>query len=401
MKKFITILALACLGIVRAAAQEMYAVYTAADNTLTFYYDKDKVSRTGKVYSVGGYPTWYDDVVNTKVVTVKRAVFDPSFAGARPMTTANWFWNMDGLTEISGIDNLNTSDVTNMRYMFNNCQNLTSLDLSGFDTSNVTNMYAMFYNCESLTRLNLSGFNTSNVTDMSYMFSSCSSLTSLDLSGFNTSNVTSMYAMFNRCRSLTALDLSGFNTSNVTSMYSMFDVCSSLTALDLSGFNTSNVTDMIYMFNNCQNLTSLDLSGFNTSNVTDMAYMFSYCTSLETVYVGSDWNTSAVTESTGMFSNCDKLVGGQGTTVYDAGLTDKEYARVDGGAEAPGYFTDAGARNPYDQNKDGSVDVSDVTELVSYVLNPDGSHTTDCDLNKDGAVDVSDVTELVSAVLAQ
>ena len=297
MKKFITILALACLGIVRAAAQEMYAVYTAADNTLTFYYDKDKVSRTGKVYSVGGYPTWYDDVVNTKVVTVKRAVFDPSFAGARPMTTANWFWNMDGLTEISGIDNLNTSDVTNMRYMFNNCQNLTSLDLSGFDTSNVTNMYAMFYNCESLTRLNL--------------------------------------------------------------------------------------------------------SGFNTSNVTDMAYMFSYCTSLETVYVGSDWNTSAVTESTGMFSNCDKLVGGQGTTVYDAGLTDKEYARVDGGAEAPGYFTDAGARNPYDQNKDGSVDVSDVTELVSYVLNPDGSHTTDCDLNKDGAVDVSDVTELVSAVLAQ
>ncbi|MBQ7421816.1 MAG: BspA family leucine-rich repeat surface protein [Prevotella sp.] len=374
MKKLITILALACLGLVRAAAQEMYAVYTDADNTLTFYYDKDKVSRTGKVYSVGGYPTWYDDVVNTKVVTVKRAVFDPSFAGARPMTTANWFWDMDGLTEISGIDNLNTSDVTNMRYMFNNCQNLTSLDLSGFDTSNVTNMYAMFYNCESLTRLNLSGFNTSNVTDMSYMFSSCSSLTSLDLSGFNTSNVTSMYAMFNRCRSLTALDL--------------------------SGFNTSNVTDMSYMFNKCQNLTSLDLSSFNTAKVTDMNYMFCLCSSLTTIYVGSGWSTKEVKSHDQMFAVCNSLVGGQGTA-YDAAHTDKEYARIDGGAEAPGYFTAAGARNPYDQNKDGSVDVSDVTILVGYVLNPDGMHDTDYNLNGDTAVDISDVTELVSAVLAQ
>ena len=57
--------------------------------------------------------------------------------------------------------------------------------------------------------------------------------------------------------------------------------------------------------------------------------------------------------------------------------------------------------SPYDLNGDGSVDVSDVTILVGYVLNPDGSHATDYDLNKDGAVDVSDVTELVSTVLAQ
>ncbi|MBR1712902.1 MAG: dockerin type I repeat-containing protein [Alloprevotella sp.] len=61
----------------------------------------------------------------------------------------------------------------------------------------------------------------------------------------------------------------------------------------------------------------------------------------------------------------------------------------------------AAPANPCDLNKDGAVDVSDVTELVSYVLNPDGSHATDYDLNKDGAVDVSDVTELVSTVLAQ
>ena len=34
--------------------------------------------------------------------------------------------------------------------MFNNCLNLTNIDLSSFDTKNVTNMSAMFYECSNL-----------------------------------------------------------------------------------------------------------------------------------------------------------------------------------------------------------------------------------------------------------
>ena len=70
-----------------------------------------------------------------------------------------------------------------------------------------------------------SGFNTSNVTDMSYMFSQCFSLTSLDVSIFNTSNVTNMAAMFGSCHSLSNLELSNFNTSDVTNMCQMFWGC--------------------------------------------------------------------------------------------------------------------------------------------------------------------------------
>ena len=44
---------------------------------------------------------------------------------------------------------------------------LQSVDLSSFNTEKVTNMIYMFYNCESL---NLSSLNTQNVTNMSYMF---------------------------------------------------------------------------------------------------------------------------------------------------------------------------------------------------------------------------------------
>ena len=34
----------------------------------------------------------------------------------------------------------------------------------------------MFYECNSLTNLNLSNFNTQNVTNMSWMFDNCNSL---------------------------------------------------------------------------------------------------------------------------------------------------------------------------------------------------------------------------------
>ena len=153
----------------------------------------------------------------------------------------------------------------------------------GSNTSNVTNMDYMFQNCRGLTSLDVSNFNTSNVTSMTQMFASCNGLTSLDLSNFNTSNVTSMASMFSNCRGLTSLDLRNFNTSNVIAMTQMFSYCSNLTSLNLSGWNTSNVTSMMLMFSDCNSLKSLDLSGWNTSKVTDMNGMFNNCTSLTTI----------------------------------------------------------------------------------------------------------------------
>ena len=150
---------------------------------------------------------------------------------------------------------------------------------------NRSSMSSMFNNCQTLTSLDLSNFNTSKVTDMSSMFGNCYRLTSLDLSNFNTSKVTKMNSMFRYCQTLTTLDLSNFNTSNVTTMNFMFGNCYRLTSLDLSNFNTSNVTTMNYMFRYCQTLTSLDLSNFNTSKVTDMSSMFGGCEALTTVKV--------------------------------------------------------------------------------------------------------------------
>ena len=182
----------------------------------------------------------------------------------------------------------NTSNLTNMRWMFNGLGNIQTLDLSGFDTSNVTNMESAFNCCINLTSLNVSSFNTSNVTDMRGMFLGCENLTSLDLSNFDTRNVTYMQGMFSSCSSFKNLDLSNFDTRNVTWMITMFSNCTNLTTLDLSNFDTSNVTELTDMFRWCENLQTLDLSGWDLTKVTGynpVGEMFFQCKALKTIYM--------------------------------------------------------------------------------------------------------------------
>lgn len=88
-------------------------------------------------------------------------------------------------------------------WLFSYFVNLTRIDFGNcFDTSNVTDMSYMFHECEKLTNLDLSRFNTGNVTDMNAMFKKCSSLTNLDLSSFDTGNVAGMDEAFSGCEQL-------------------------------------------------------------------------------------------------------------------------------------------------------------------------------------------------------
>jgi surface protein len=109
----------------------------------------------------------------------------------------------DQEVDVDDIENLDTSNVTNMLGMFNGTTfNSDSLDLSGWDVSKVTTMKYMFIFCKNLKYLDLSSWDVSNVTDMGNMFYECSHLEYLDLSGWDTSNVTNMYSMFYDCRNL-------------------------------------------------------------------------------------------------------------------------------------------------------------------------------------------------------
>ena len=239
--------------------------------------------------------------------TIKSVIFDKSFNEYALTSLKGFFKECGNLETISGLDYLNTENVTDMSDMFNNCTILPSLDLSKFNTAKVTIMYNMFKNCKKLSSLNLSeSFNTVNVTNMSSMFYGCSQLSSLDLSNFNTEKVKYMPSMFNGCNKLSSLTLSNFNTENVTDMSYMFSGCQKLSSLTLSNFNTAKVTNMSSMFSDCQELSSLNLSNFNTAKVTNMSCMFYKCQKLPSLDL-SNFNTAKVKDMSSMFSGCIKL----------------------------------------------------------------------------------------------
>ena len=407
MKKLFTLICLCVLAASTSWAQQLYTTFKYG--TLNYYYDDQMDSRSGE-------KEVYDQSKGLSISNKKdvlEANITPSMKDAPLTSTYRMFYGLENMKSIHGLENLNTTNVTNMSLMFQNCYSLTSLDLSSFNTENVTNMEGMFRFCNALWLLDVSSFNTANVTNMAEMFSGCYGLTSLDLSSFNTQNVTRMVSMFSGCYGLTSLDLSSFNTENVTSMGAMFSGCSRLTSLDLSSFNTENVTDMEKMFSNCngltsldvssfniekvtnmdrmfsycRSLTSLDLSSFNTQNVTEMVNMFDYCLSLRTIFCNDDWGKSSVLEySKDMFSQCVSLVGGRGTK-WTSDIIDARYARPDGGTSQPGYFTKYGAEvytefdeatgtltYYYDDKRD---ERKGVTEVYNPIKTPDALRFND------------------------
>lgn len=269
-----------------ALARTMYGRLNTDTQTLTIYYD-DNWQKGDFTISSYSAPDWRYNIDFRELAKIKTVVFDPSFKDARPMDCSWWFSGFMGLTTITHLEYLNTSQVTNMQYMFSNCESLEALDLSTFNTENVTNMSNMFYYCKSLKSLNLSSFYTSKVNYMGSMFHDCESLTALNLSSFNTENISDYEYMFHCCKSLTALDLSSFNSKEILNTSCMFTGCIALKTIDISSFDTSKTTNMSFMFSGCSALETIYASSaFTTDNVKNDSYMFSTCTKLKN-YTGS------------------------------------------------------------------------------------------------------------------
>ena len=270
-----------------------YAEFNNATGTLTFRRGLSKPAGAYDLNEGNATPEWRKEkepedgsFVPGEKINISKVVFDASFANARPTSCYEWFDMCTSLTEIEGIENLNTEKVTNMGSMFSGCYDLTQLDLSNFDTQNVENMSDMFVSCLDLKSLNVSNFDTQKVKDMNDMFYHCPSLTSLDV----------------------------------------------------SNFDTQNVEDMSYMFSSCSDLTSLDLSNFDTKEVTNMSMMFWDSSTLTTIYVSDKFVTTKVSSGSEMFKDCTSLKGA--IDKYEDSKTDKTYANY-----VDGYFTKLVGKN--------------------------------------------------------
>lgn len=215
-------------------SQALYAVISGETMTLKC---GDPSTEAGSV-TYDGYDTWNTSFKNT----ITTAIVDESCQNYTGTTLSGLFYECKNLTTISGLDYLNTENVTNMDHIFSLCLALTSVDVSKFNTSKVTDMSFMFAFCQSLTTLDVSSFNTAKVTDMAGLFYHCDHLTTIDIKNFNTGEVKHMDYMFESCVLLTTIVVGeGWSTAKVTSSEGMFIYDTNLVGQEGTAYNVSNV----------------------------------------------------------------------------------------------------------------------------------------------------------------
>ena len=206
---------------------ELYAgVYDSATKKYTFKeVSVEEVSQNENAHLI------YDGMKISDLpnyASLEKVVFEESFKKFEPTTLSSFFKELKSLTSISGLENLNTTHVTDMSKMFYNCYNLSSFNLSQFNTGNVEKMNEMFYNCHGLNSLDLSAFNTAKVNNMYRMFYYCFVKT-IDLSSFNTANVENMDEMFAGASLVVNIYTSeSFKTDKLTTSKYMFYLCTKL-----------------------------------------------------------------------------------------------------------------------------------------------------------------------------
>lgn len=238
-----------------------------------------KVNQSGKgttlVSEAGAEPVW---------ITLDQGILTFTTRADEIYANRNMgfmFSRLHALTEIEGLEHLNTSETEYMSALFraDAVANpaLTTVDLSSFDTRNVVSMTSMFDSLVNLKSVNLSNFNTARCKSFASMFNHCKALESIDLSHFETSQCESMYRMFRYCESLTELDLHNWDLSKVNNMNRCFQYCVNLKKLDLGGdkCNTESVTDATHFVNASNRITEMRLGkNFLLQNYASMPELF-------------------------------------------------------------------------------------------------------------------------------
>ena len=213
---------------------------------------------------------------------------------------------------------MNTSNVTNMEYMFVGASKLKEGNFSDWDTSNVKKMGHMFDRTSALeSPVNFR--DASNVEDMAFMFWN-SKVPSVSIG--NAGKVTTMNRMFEGSQ-VEKVEMG--NTSSVTNMENMFANATKLKEGNFSDWDTSNVKKMGHMFDRTSALES-PVNFRDASNVEDMAFMF-WLSKVPSVSIGNAGkvkdmnrmfegalvekveigNTSNVTNMENMFTSATKL----------------------------------------------------------------------------------------------
>ena len=342
----------------KAASSSKYiATFDSDTETLTFEkYEGESLPGDSESEWVEDGKSVFEMFGSSYLRDIKHIVINESFKTFTPTTLSCFFAALAELETITGLEYLNTANVTDMSLLFDHCQKLTSLDVTHFNTAKVTNMYRMCRSC-GLTSLDLSNFNTAKVTNMELMFSGCSNLKTIYASDkFITAAVTKSENMFSYCGSLSG-DID-WSDKAVDKTYAKIDggyfrdkayanrpwvkyADGTLTfrcgykkilgeneyelnsgeekpkwythnskiskVVFEASFANARPTSCYAWFQDFIKLKQIEgIENLNTENVTDMSDMFRFCSSLTSLDV-THFNTGNVTSMADMFSSCPRL----------------------------------------------------------------------------------------------
>lgn len=354
-----------------------FAVYSEDDKSLCFYKRPETtVPVEGEQFEGKTATGIYTDIEELDADGTKDIPwFDEGYCSVDfvdeifPISTAYWFsgemveggWDVPRMPSKGALEGckfnltkLNTSNVTNMRFMFAlsggavHCYDgdysgsIDVIDVSGFDTRQVDDMSYMFSISGALKIEGLDNFDMSNVTKASNMLGCKADLTNTkfewelnslqEYDGMFCSEYFIPYApkLSQLCfkslplgltklsilltndinifdlKSKTEELICDFDLENINDLSQCFAGWGNLRKLDLSAWDMSGVTNMEYMFHCCYKLVSVDVNKWNTCKVTNMNKMFTDCRSLSSLDL-SGWDTRNVINMNYMFNGCDQL----------------------------------------------------------------------------------------------
>ena len=321
---------------------------------------------------------------NLKFVYLSKANYSLDMSAATLTSIDNLFEAFKGNNYLISVNFIGTKfgACTTYQNMFRECKNLKTVSFSPISTASSITCQSMFKQCYSVTSFTwgdgTTNWDTSNVTNMRSMFQDCcyngdgkqtSGNRVINIECFNFNNVQSLVEMFscakeNKDMLLTIVLPKGQNAEalNTISTRRMFMNRTSTKYFTNLGHLKTSAAKLSSNFNANDNdngngsiemfcstgAETLDLRNFDFSGLSNCAVVqniFKNSKSLKTIIVAADTDISGLSEVS-MFTNCEALQGGKDTQYSSeptaSNVREKSrYAVVDGYLDKKGYFTSA------------------------------------------------------------
>ena len=223
------------------------------------------------------------------------------------------FYEVESLSDISGLETWDTSNAKNFAHLFSGCGRLTSIHpLLKWETGSVINFSCIFMNCTSLKDIStLKNWNVSNGNFFSYIFYNCSELEDLEgVENWDVSKGKFFSCSFAYCSKLKDVNaLKDWNINRGLFFSHLFFNCHNLKDINgLEKWDISRGGYFDYMFCNCNSLFDLTpLKDWNVKNAKNFSYTFCGCNSLIDISPLKNWNLSSDCYLSDMFKGCNTL----------------------------------------------------------------------------------------------